>query len=47
MTVHQPIRAKAAAEMYLKFGTQAVSEDGELIEGAKYTAGKDTLAIKA
>jgi hypothetical protein len=40
-------RAKAAAEMYLKFGTQAVSEDGELIEGARYTAGKDTLAIKA
>lgn len=39
-------RAKAAAEMYLKFGTQAVSEDGELINVAKYTAGKDTLAIK-
>lgn len=40
-------RAKAAAEMYIKFGTQAVSEDGELIEGARYTAGRELLAIKA
>jgi hypothetical protein len=39
--------AKAAALMQTKFGAQAVTEDGELIEGARYTAGKDTLAIKA
>ena len=39
--------AKAAAQMQTKFGAQAVTEDGELIEGAKYTAGRDVIAIKA
>jgi len=39
-------RAKAAYEMRQKFNAEAVTEDGELIDGAVYTQGADIIAIK-
>lgn len=39
-------RAKAAAQAAAKFGAAMISEDGELLEGAKYTPGADIIALK-
>jgi len=39
-------RAKAAAQAAAKFGAAMVSEDGELLDGAKYTPGSDIIALK-
>jgi hypothetical protein len=39
-------RAKAAAQAAAKFGAAMVSEDGELLEGAKFTPGADIIALK-
>jgi hypothetical protein len=39
-------RAKMAFKMKQSFNSETVSEDGEVIEGATYSAGKDIIAIK-
>jgi hypothetical protein len=39
-------RAKMAFKMKQSFNSESVTEDGEVIEGATYSAGKDIIAIK-